>query len=63
MIGCRRPGSVASDAINSVFDADYDVSLWQGQLVETHTAIVGAAVLGLRLPLRLSCACACGSLH
>ncbi|PYL80177.1 MAG: hypothetical protein DMF21_09895 [Verrucomicrobia bacterium] len=30
-------GAFASDAINSVFDADYDVSLWQGQLVETHT--------------------------
>src|SRR5207237_4097266 len=27
----------SSDAINSVFDADYDVLLWQGQLVETHT--------------------------
>jgi len=30
-------GAFASDAINPVFDADYDVSLWQGQLVETHT--------------------------
>ncbi|PYV73704.1 MAG: hypothetical protein DMG97_10710, partial [Acidobacteria bacterium] len=30
-------GAFASNAINSVFDADYDVSLWQGQLVETHT--------------------------
>jgi Carboxypeptidase regulatory-like domain len=30
-------GAFSSDAINSIFDADYDVSLWQGQLVETHT--------------------------
>jgi Carboxypeptidase regulatory-like domain len=30
-------GAFASDAINPVFDGDYNVSLWQGQLVETHT--------------------------
>ena len=30
-------GAFSSDAINSIFDADYDVSLWQGQMVETHT--------------------------
>ena len=26
-----------TDPISSVFDVDYDVSLWQGQLIETHT--------------------------
>src|SRR5207245_10060306 len=31
---CR--GAFSNDAINPVFDADFDVSLWQGQLVETH---------------------------
>jgi Carboxypeptidase regulatory-like domain len=30
-------GAFSNDAINPVFDADFDVSLWQGQLVETHT--------------------------
>lgn len=30
-------GAFYTDPISSVFDADYQVSLWQGQLVETHT--------------------------
>src|SRR5262249_54111249 len=30
-------GAFYNDFINPVFDADYDVSLWQGQLMETHT--------------------------
>jgi len=30
-------GAFYSDPISAAFDADYDVSLWQGQFVETHT--------------------------
>jgi len=30
-------GAFYTDPINSIFDANYNVSLWQGQLVETHT--------------------------
>lgn len=35
--GEQGRGAFYSDPINAAFDADYDVSLWQGQLVETHT--------------------------
>jgi hypothetical protein len=30
-------GAFYTDSISPAFDADYDVSLWQGQFVETHT--------------------------
>jgi hypothetical protein len=30
-------GAFYTDPINKAFDGDYDVSLWQGQFVETHT--------------------------
>jgi hypothetical protein len=30
-------GAFYTDALSSLFDADYDVSLWQGQFMETHT--------------------------
>jgi hypothetical protein len=30
-------GAFYTDGINAAFDADYNVSLWQGQVVETHT--------------------------
>jgi Carboxypeptidase regulatory-like domain len=29
-------GAFSTDPISPVFDSDYDVSLWQGQLIETH---------------------------
>jgi hypothetical protein len=35
--GERGLGAFYTDPINAAFDADYDVSLWQGQFVETHT--------------------------
>ena len=36
-------GAFYTDSISSLFDADYDVSLWQGQVIETHTFGSGAA--------------------
>ena len=33
----ERGRGLSSDAINSAFDAHYNVSLWQAQAVETHT--------------------------
>ncbi len=41
--GNQGRGSFYSDPISSVFDADYNVSLWQGQLWETHTFGTSAA--------------------
>ena len=35
--GSQSFGSFYSDPINSLFDDVYDVSLWQGQISETHT--------------------------
>jgi hypothetical protein len=35
--GEKGQGSFYTDAINSAFDADYNVSLWQGQILEAHT--------------------------
>ena len=35
--GEQGRGSFSTDAINSAFDADYNVSLWQAQILETHT--------------------------
>lgn len=35
--GERGLGAFYTDPINAVFDADYWVSLWQGQLMETHS--------------------------
>ena len=35
--GERGRGAFSTDAISSAFDADYNVSLWQAQLLETHT--------------------------
>ena len=36
-------GAFVTDAISSLFDADYKVSLWEGQLIETHTFRSSAA--------------------
>jgi hypothetical protein len=36
-------GAFYTDPISALFDADYNVSLWQGQLVETHAFGSGAA--------------------
>ncbi len=41
--GSQGSGSFYSDPINSQFDAVYDVSLWQGQISETHTFGTSAA--------------------
>ena len=41
--GNQGRGSFYSDPISSVFNVDYDVSLWQGQLSETHTFGTSAA--------------------
>lgn len=41
------------DPINSIFDADYDNSRWQGQLLETHAfspAIANQLLLGISAP-------------
>jgi hypothetical protein len=36
-------GAFGIDSISPAFDSDYDVSLWQGQLVETHSFSSAAA--------------------
>jgi hypothetical protein len=41
--GEQGHGAFYTDPISSLFDAVYDVSLWQGQLMETHTFGSGAA--------------------
>ena len=41
--GSQSVGSFHSDPINSAFDDDYNVSLWQGQLSHTHTFGTSAA--------------------
>jgi hypothetical protein len=43
MQGSQGFGSFYSDPISSLFDAVYNVSLWQGQLSETHTFGTSAA--------------------
>src|SRR5271166_3184106 len=35
--GQKGLGAFSTDPISAVFDADYNVSLWQGQVVEIHT--------------------------
>src|SRR5262249_33445317 len=35
--GEQGVGAFDTDPINAAFDADYDVSLWQGQIMETHS--------------------------
>jgi Carboxypeptidase regulatory-like domain/TonB-dependent Receptor Plug Domain len=45
--------ALGDDPINSVFDADYDNSRWQGQVLETHTFKTTAAnqfLLGMSAP-------------
>jgi len=41
--GEQGMGAFYTDPISAVFDANYNVSLWQGQLVETHTLGTTAA--------------------